>query len=339
MSASGLWRALLCVWLSLTATAAFAWNDAGHMLSALIAYDRLSDDARESALALLADHPRYREDFLDRMPSRVAEASATERNRWLFAAASVWPDYVRTFDGVVPEARRTALVARYHRPRWHYINQPLFLDQAERAALAPVATNDAMKLLPGMSPDEMNLVQALSKAERDLAAPGSNARRAVALCWVLHLTADLHQPLHTVALFTTRAFPAGDRGGNLISVGKRETLHSLWDGAAARDRRWGSVQRVFAALPSSALPPDEGVDIAAWAREGAALADTAVYVTAFRDVVRVSDAPSPGSTIRVDLPSGYLASMRTTARRQITAAGVRTALVLQPLLEAAKKAA
>jgi hypothetical protein len=52
----------------------------------------------------------------------------------------------------------------------------------------------------------------------------SDADRATALRWVVHLVADIHQPLH--------AGERGDRGGNDIKVtfnGKRTTLHALWD--------------------------------------------------------------------------------------------------------------
>jgi hypothetical protein len=35
--------------------------------------------------------------------------------------------------------------------------------------------------------------------------------------WLFHLVGDIHQPLHTVQLFT-REYPNGDRGGNEICV-------------------------------------------------------------------------------------------------------------------------
>ena len=41
---------------------------------------------------------------------------------------------------------------------------------------------------------------------------------------------DVHQPLHSTALFSARLFPDGDRGGNLIKTKQRGNLHALWDG-------------------------------------------------------------------------------------------------------------
>lgn len=52
----------------------------------------------------------------------------------------------------------------------------------------------------------------------------SDADRATALKWVVHLVGDIHQPLH--------AGERGDRGGNDVRVtfnGKSTTLHALWD--------------------------------------------------------------------------------------------------------------
>ena len=50
------------------------------------------------------------------------------------------------------------------------------------------------------------------------------AVREEALRWVVHLVADLHQPLHVVG---------DDRGGNDVLVqfmGRQTNLHRLWDG-------------------------------------------------------------------------------------------------------------
>ena len=52
----------------------------------------------------------------------------------------------------------------------------------------------------------------------------SDADRAVALKWVVHLVGDLHQPLH--------AGERGDRGGNDVKVtfnGHSTNLHAAWD--------------------------------------------------------------------------------------------------------------
>src|SRR5262249_15446480 len=57
--------------------------------------------------------------------------------------------------------------------------------------------------------------------------------KAIALAWLFHLVGDIHQPLHTVQLFTVD-YPQGDRGGNEICVRVTQTgqpidLHRFWD--------------------------------------------------------------------------------------------------------------
>lgn len=45
----------------------------------------------------------------------------------------------------------------------------------------------------------------------------NTAERALYARYLLHLAGDVHQPLHSVALFN-RTFPYGDMGGNKLTV-------------------------------------------------------------------------------------------------------------------------
>jgi hypothetical protein len=57
------------------------------------------------------------------------------------------------------------------------------------------------------------------------------AERAIHLAWLMHLVGDLHQPLHSSAMFSART-PKGDQGGNLVAVRRGNSvlkLHSYWD--------------------------------------------------------------------------------------------------------------
>ena len=57
--------------------------------------------------------------------------------------------------------------------------------------------------------------------------------RAIALAWLFHLIGDIHQPLHTIQLFS-REYPSGDRGNEAcVSIAQNRAalpLHRLWDG-------------------------------------------------------------------------------------------------------------
>ena len=53
---------------------------------------------------------------------------------------------------------------------------------------------------------------------------------------IIHIIGDIHQPLHTSALFSNQ-FPNGDLGGNkfdIVYTGKKKlnNLHSFWDSTA-----------------------------------------------------------------------------------------------------------
>ncbi len=77
--------------------------------------------------------------------------------------------------------------------------------------------------------------------------------------WVFHLVGDVHQPLHTVALFTTQfPPPEGDRGGTRFYIRAREgastiSLHTFWDDLILGSERFQSVRNTATALR---LQPD-----------------------------------------------------------------------------------
>lgn len=63
----------------------------------------------------------------------------------------------------------------------------------------------------------------------------NTAERALFARYVVHLVGDIHQPLHSVALFN-ETYPKGDVGGNLLKVvlknGTTSNFHSYWDAGA-----------------------------------------------------------------------------------------------------------
>jgi hypothetical protein len=66
---------------------------------------------------------------------------------------------------------------------------------------------------------------------------GLTAERALFARYLIHMVGDIHQPLHSVALFN-HTFPKGDAGGNLLKIkllnGSVENFHSFWDSGAFR---------------------------------------------------------------------------------------------------------
>lgn len=103
-----------------------------------------------------------------------------------------------------------------HTKAYHYAgveNRQSYLDSIHQQASSRQAHGDVVTAI--LSADAMMRDSKLN-----------NQAKAIALRFMIHLIADLFQPLHTG--------PASDRGGNEVSVnwfGQETNLHSLWDGA------------------------------------------------------------------------------------------------------------
>jgi hypothetical protein len=322
-SSEGIRTGALLLLVFAYAPAAVAWNETAHRVAAVIAYDALPDDQKSAVGELLRKHPRFAADFEPNLPRGFRNRSAAEQNRWYFAFAATWPDFARRFDTVPAAAEREALVARYNHGSWHYINLPTYLRPADAQRLD--RKSPSMSWSPGQSGADLNVVQALALARYTLCgANASDDERALALSWLLHLIADLHQPLHTTALYAVGRFPNGDRGGNDIMVRGGTNLHALWDDALGNDRRWRRIQSM-AAEYRVALDPATAVNFEEWTRQGHELAERVVYSQQIRSAVE--------SSTLVDPDSAYRALMHKTAESQIGLAGARTALVVSRLMD------
>jgi hypothetical protein len=329
------WRLLV---LLLVAPAASGWNDTGHMVAALIAYDRMPSSVSVAMGRLLHSHPRFQEDFVPRLPKALRNAAAAEQDRWYFAFASTWPDEARRFDNVRGASARDALVARYNRASWHYINLPTYLQPSDRSRIAARAPQ--MNPWPGLDDSRMNLVQAIETLMDDWCG-SSDAERALALAWITHLTADVHQPLHATTLY---AFPAfiradrGDRGGNDVLVTgetplRADNLHALWDGALGYESKYRQLEALARDYGRAAkVKNDDKGDLSrklqSWVKQSRALASSDAYTPEIRSAIA---AAGDSRQVTVFINNAYLAAMRATAVRQIGLAGRRTASVLEAL--------
>lgn len=270
MKGTAVSRALAVV-LAATALAAarpaVAWTDSSHRVAAAIAWQRLSPEVRQQAVDLLLAAPPA-SGIRDLMPRHGA---AAERRRELFLAAATWPDLVKHRD------------SPFDHTGWHYTNR--YWRQGRDGRPQEV---------PWLKPAPQNVVERIRALSRGLADPGEPpAQRALDLAWLLHLVADVHQPLHTSARVTDRRDERrGDRGGNTFLLhrdrrGERWSLHAYWDRIVglARPRRSGEseeewIDRLAAEALAAAPPgsfPLHPADPDAWAAEGVHLAQAEVY--------------------------------------------------------------
>lgn len=333
------WAVFVFVVLATAAGPALAWNNTGHMAMARITFANLSSAQRAAFGEILEAHPRFADDFEERMPLDVRRSGEAEE--WRFARAATWPDTARHFGYVKSVQAREALVERYSHRRWHYINLRLSVDAQgvyKLAAGAYQSAAGAYQVAAGaVSKDPDDLVQALETISRSW-PNASAAQRAVALCWLLHLMGDIHQPLHTVMLVAPGTLELGDRGGNEIRVraGRRgpRNLHALWDGALGKSMSWQELSDL-----SRRLERDQGVqnlptsgdpiNFANWAEQGRALAREAVYTSELRRRLAAQSSRGEVPDFRPD--DAYLERMRAQSRSQIVLAARRAVRVLATL--------
>jgi hypothetical protein len=187
---------------------------------------------------------------------------------------------------------------------WHYVDIPL-------RAPGYDARRDC--------PDRDCAVAQIEKDLRILAnrTLGEGAR-AEALRFLIHFTADVHQPLH--------AEDNDDRGGNQIRVvmgRERANLHRVWDAdvvevqgvdaAAAAD----SIERSISSAQRKAWTSGTA---AGWANEAHAIARDRIY-------------PPLQGRRELRLPRDYAWRQAATARIQLARAGVRLAWLLNRTLK------
>ena len=202
--------------------------------------------------------------------------------------ASIWPDRIRG------ESRWA------HTRDWHYVN---------------IEDDEPFSVLADETPGRGRLLQAIRDNLARLAdTEGNDESRRHALAFVLHLVADLHQPLHVGR--------AEDRGGNMRNVsfaGRETNLHRLWDGGLLRSAalRVDDYQRSLAALVALGARYWEDGTLEDWAEESRRLRPWVYDFDARRRVPLISRR--------------YAETGRQLSALRIAQAGVRTAWLLNRL--------
>lgn len=305
--------------LCFAAPAVYAWHDTGHKLLARIAFEKLDESARQRVTAVLRAHPRFTQDFATHIPTEIAGGDEKAKALWNFQHASIWPDLVPNVSDTVRD--------EYHRGTWHYINLPVYLTEHDKLALSgKLDHNTSMSFKPPLR-QGLNIVQALQGnllVWRDETAP--DADKAIALCWIIHLTGDIHEPLHNVALFSTRYFPKGDRGGNSIVVEHQPdntNLHAVWDGLIRRSDVISANVRTTELLSADKAYIES---IGAWSERGRELALEYVYSQEVRNSILAQEPRDEFPIVR--LSDSYVAIARSVAGQQVVVAGNRLAALL-----------
>ncbi len=204
------------------------------------------------------------------------------------ADASTWPDGIRDQP------------AWAHTRDWHYIN---------------IGDDEPISALVEGAPGHGRLLSAIRENFALLAeTSGDPLRRRHALGFVLHLVADLHQPLHVGR--------REDRGGNAVTVsfaGRETNLHRLWDSGLLRSSglRADDYRRSLAPLVAIGAASWERGTLEDWATESQQLRPWVYDFDARRRVPQISKR--------------YAETGRQLTALRLAQAGVRTAWLLNEL--------
>lgn len=303
----------------------------GHRYTAMVAYELVDQETRDSVIKVLGFHPNIQAHFFDERSEYIDQNEAYQAD-WMFSQMAVWADVIK---------RKELDYSPQHR-RWHYVNYPLYLtDLDARFYASNLPVNTELKPSNEVS-DDWNIAQAFAY-NISILDSGSVDERAMALCWIFHLLGDIHQPLHSTALFNERRFPKGDMGGNAIRVKGIGVLHVAWDRSTYVDanKDWqfdqhvAFVKQLAQSHRRSGELSQEQEKFEEWLNESHKLAEVVGYPPELLEAIRESKVERYGFgnplTIKLDksFTKQWKEKIYETSLSQINKAGYRLAFLLE----------
>jgi hypothetical protein len=286
--------------LTLLAPVSLGWNKATHMAIGAMMYRNLQQTSPQTltrVVSLLKQHPYYQTQWDTLMTNR--NLTGTQRDEYLFMLAARWSDDIKGKD------------AYHDHFSWH------FIDYVYAPQLGIMRGDTTI-------PTGETILEAYEQNRQILLGNQPDSSKAIALCWLFHLTGDIHMPLHTTALVNTQ-FPKGDQGGNLFKIkvmmsSQTSNLHSFWDGVLLKDDDYPTVDSMAVSLLQTytrdQLPQlGKTPNIVAWSKESFQLAQDNVY--------RSNTLPPGADTDATVLPPDYVATVKPIAQRQVALSGYR----------------
>jgi hypothetical protein len=305
----------LAMSLFILAVPAWGWDDVGHKITGYIAWQRMSPKARENAIRILRAAPE--DSHLSVYFQSYGARSDAVKQLDYFMLVPTWADIVR--DRAFP-----VRYAKYHKGDWHY------------TSVFWRSVGGEPQIIADRKPDGQ-AIEKLAEHEKVLrSASATDAEKAIALAWFLHIGGDIHQPLHTSSRVTD-VEPNGDIGGNTFLLTPEGTpredqqnLHWFWDSIVPRNIPYdfGFCEGCYVKHVAEAFMSRYSFDAeksslalsnyAAWKDESLRLAQTEVFRS---DLKRFS---TPGDDYRRN-------AFRVSERR-LTQAGYRMGETLNDIL-------
>jgi hypothetical protein len=280
-------RSILFAIATLAPAQAIAWGDLGHKATALVAYRHLTPKARGALDALLAS---------DQDPLTAAD----------FASRATWADKYRGMH------RETAA--------WHFVDIEIDSPDMKSACFDfPMLRGEASQ-----GPAQDCVINKIDEFAAELKNPATPAaERVLALKFLIHFIADVHQPLHVANHH--------DRGGNCILLNstppQASNLHAYWDIDVVE--QLGRTPEEIAGKLDAQLTAAESKS---WARGTATTWAMESFDIGRRGAYALPSLPTCQSGGSVSLPADYAARAQADATIQLLKAAVRIAAVLNEAL-------
>ena len=303
---------LTLVTLVLAASPSLAWGPKAHRVIAELARGpMLSPQARGAIVRILGDDD--------------------------LAAVATWADDIRPGDDLSDTSEGRLLLQEFPKHAdWHFIDLPLGLTNA--AQIEKYRGKD--EVLTAIA----RMVEALEQPEK----PGAVLTHRRALQWLVHLVADIHNPMHASSCYyapqgsgfrivtgTEEALTAiRGKGGNEIGIGGTWRLHGFWDGPmvdvilpnAGKPGLSAYLARKCPVEPVAPIDPRTRPEVR-WAVEAVGVAREAYAL------VNATSIEPDGRNVRVSalVPANYAAANRQRSETQMLRAAQRLAGLLNGL--------
>lgn len=304
--------------VGLCARPCWAWFDAGHMIVAYIAYQKLDPQIQKRVDVLMKLNPMYK--------TWTKGVASKRKGVVAFVNAATWPDCIKdaqrcpgfqNVGGDIPPGNPTdgqnigykdKLMHKY----WHYVDHPISAGA------------------PGLDPPAPNAETQIQLFAEAIGSNKSDNIKSYDIVWLEHIIGDIHQPLHAAARYTQN-HPKGDAGGNFVTFCKkpcRDELHAFWDGLPGDRPSFDEVAQKGQELLGRPKPHGaDSLEVTAWTLASFDLAKTAVYVSPIGSDNDPNDPISP----RPDAP--YQQNAMSIANSQVLLGGYRLAAILNAKLK------
>ena len=201
-------QAIGCSLALFCAANATAWHELGHMIVGQVADDIIQDK-----------HPQLVPTMSNLLEAAKKYFASQGFDEGQFASTAQAATFLDTYSEKNMSSKG-----------WHYINGP-YIPQGQINAVSQPDLEKHTNLWPN-APVELTVsLGVLKQASADIKSGQISDDVALAYVTVLHLVGDIHQPLHTISLYSDD-FPKGDEGGNafkITGVTYEYNLHSYWD--------------------------------------------------------------------------------------------------------------